>query len=197
MNPPRILVPLAPGFEEIEAIVPIDLWRRAGFNVTSAGLVAGPITASRHTQHLPDTLLSTVLDQPFELIYLPGGRPGADHLRDCKPLLHRLCLQSESGLRLAAICAAPLALDAAGLLHNRTWTGHPTIRKDIRAGTCSGSLLEIDRNLVTGQSAGVAAELALTLIHELADWATVLKVQEGYLASPAVLESIPAPSPPP
>lgn len=197
MNPPRILVPLAPGFEEIEAIVPIDLWRRANFTVITAGLVPGPITASRQTRHLPDALLSEVLEQPFDLIYLPGGRPGADALRDCAPLLTRLRQHADSGQRIAAICAAPLALEAAGLLYDRTWTGHPTIQDEIRSGTCTRLPLQIDGNLFTAQAAGVAAELALTLIRALADWPTVLHVQKGYLASPAVLDSIPAPLLPP
>lgn len=189
MTTPFILVPLAPGFEEIEAIVPIDLWRRAGFKVMSAGLTSGPIEASRKTRHLADAQLADVLDHAFDLIYLPGGRPGADHLRDCHPLRERLRRQHEENGWIAAICAAPIALHAAGLLTGRRWTCHPTAEKEIDAGTPTGRAVELDGQLLTGRSAGVAAELALRVIHELAGWPVLESVQQGYLAEPYLLDS--------
>jgi 4-methyl-5(b-hydroxyethyl)-thiazole monophosphate biosynthesis len=70
----RILIPLAQGCEELEAVTVIDLLRRAGLDVVTAGLVSGPIKASRGVMLLPDVLLDDVLDQPFQMIVLPGSQ---------------------------------------------------------------------------------------------------------------------------
>src|SRR5690349_2714511 len=78
----RVLVPLAPGFEEIEAITVIDILRRAGVEVTVAGTQTGPVEASRKTKHLPDCTLDDVRADDFDMIVLPGGLPGATNLRN-------------------------------------------------------------------------------------------------------------------
>ncbi|MFQ3669857.1 MAG: DJ-1 family glyoxalase III [Verrucomicrobiia bacterium] len=189
MPSPRILVPLAPGFEEIEVIVPVNLWRRAGWDVLTAGLQPGPLEASRKTRHLADAEWSEVLSQNFDLIYLPGGRPGADHLRNSSPLLARLQAQAEAGRWIAAICAAPIVLEAAGLLHGKRWTAHPSAQAEIASGTSTHRPIEQDGHLITGRSAGVAAELALTVLRNLAGWSAVESVQQGYLAEPYLLDA--------
>src|SRR5262245_39207353 len=77
----RVLVPLAPGFEEIEAITVIDILRRAGVSVVVAGTQPGPIEASRQTKHLPDCILDAVDAEDFDMLVLPGGQPGTNNLR--------------------------------------------------------------------------------------------------------------------
>ena len=120
-----VLVPLAPGCEELEAITIIDLLVRAGVEVVSAGLVEGPIRASRGVVILPDTTLDEVLHLDFDMVVLPGGQPGADHL-DRDPRIHTLLQKmSAAGKYTAAICAAPKILAHAGLLDGRRATGYP------------------------------------------------------------------------
>jgi DJ-1 family protein len=159
----RVLIPLAEGFEDIEAIVPIDVWRRAGLEVTTAGLIAGSITASRKTRHLPDVLLDDVLDQPFDLIYLPGGRPGADNLASHKKLMEKVTNHFKVGGWLAAICAAPLGLDRAGLLDGKRFTCHPTIHSEIKNKPINERIV-VDGKLITGIAAGAAMELGFKVV---------------------------------
>ena len=103
---PRVLIPLAEGCEELEAVTVIDLLRRAEIEVVTAGLEAGPVRASRNTMLVPDTLLDQVLDQEFDMIVLPGGLPGAQRL-DRDERIHALLKRYHAEERFAAaICAA-------------------------------------------------------------------------------------------
>jgi protein deglycase len=128
----RVLLPLAPGAEELEAVTIVDLLRRAGFTVVVAGLEPGPVTCSRGTVILPDRPLAEVMDENFDLVVLPGGLPGADHLRDDSRVQALLRRQADAGRLVGAICAAPKALASAGLLRDRrprptpgSWTQDP------------------------------------------------------------------------
>ncbi len=165
----RALVPLAEGCEELEAVTIIDILRRAGVEVVSAGLDAGPVTASRGTVLLPDKILAEVLDQDFDLIALPGGLPGANHL-DADPRLRDLLVrQAERGRWCAAVCAAPLVLANAGLLTGRTATSYPgALDPDALTQT---RLVEepvvVDGRIVTSRGPGSAMDFALQLVELL------------------------------
>jgi 4-methyl-5(b-hydroxyethyl)-thiazole monophosphate biosynthesis len=166
----RVLVPLAAGFEELEAVTLIDLLRRAGFEVVVAGLVAGPVFASRGTVLVPDTTLAAVADQAFDLVVLPGGLPGADHLA-ADPLLRSLLQRQHAQHRLtAAICAAPKVLAAAGLLAGKSATCYPgaidaAAHPDITLVT---EPVVTDGTVVTSRGPGTAMDFALALIERLA-----------------------------
>ncbi|HET8700409.1 MAG TPA: DJ-1/PfpI family protein, partial [Nitrococcus sp.] len=112
----RVLLPLAEGCEELEAVTVIDLLRRAGIDVVVAGLAEGAVKASRGVVLTPDVALDAVLDQDFDMIVLPGGAGGAARL-EADARVHRLLQrQADAGRYVAAICAAPKVLLAAGLL---------------------------------------------------------------------------------
>jgi 4-methyl-5(b-hydroxyethyl)-thiazole monophosphate biosynthesis len=165
----RALIPLAPGCEELEAVTLIDLLRRAGIEVVTAGLAPGAVTASRGTVLVPDTTLAAVADQTFDLIVLPGGLPGADHLA-ADPLLGDLLRrqQAREGLT-AAICAAPKVLAAAGLLAGRSATCYPGTL-DVAAYPDVHLLAEAvvtDGPIVTSRGPGTAMDFALALIERL------------------------------
>jgi 4-methyl-5(b-hydroxyethyl)-thiazole monophosphate biosynthesis len=163
----RVLVPLAPGFEEIEAVTVIDILRRAGLTVTVAGTEDGPIIASRQTRHHPDCRLSDVRADDFDAIVLPGGQPGVDNLA-ADPHLRRLLDQfRQRGALIAAICAAPLLLSEAGLLQGRRATAHPSVRDRLRAGAIAEERVVVDGTLVTSQAAGTAMEFAFRLVEIL------------------------------
>jgi 4-methyl-5(b-hydroxyethyl)-thiazole monophosphate biosynthesis len=163
----RVLVPLAPGAEELEAVTVIDLLRRAGFTVVVAGLDDGPVQCSRGVVIVPDQPLSQVLNEDFDLIVLPGGLPGADHLRDDSRVQSLLLRQANAGRLLGAICAAPKALASAGLLTGRRVTAYTGALDE--SGTAStGAAVEVDAGVVTGRGPGVAMDFALTLIEQLA-----------------------------
>ena len=165
----KVLVPLAAGFEELEAITIIDLLRRAGFDVITAGLDDQPVRASRNSVMIPDTSIDTVMNDEFDLIVLPGGLPGADNLRDDKNVQTLLKRQAEKGRKLGAICAAPRALAEAGVLEGKTITCYPGAldHLDNRPFQISGNAVEIDGNVATSRGPGTAMDFALELIQQL------------------------------
>lgn len=166
----KVLVPLAQGCEELEAVTITDLLVRAGMQVTTAGLDNLPVKASRGMRLLPDTSIDKVMDELFDLIVLPGGLPGADHLRDDARVQILLKKHAASGKYVAAICAAPKALAQAGLLDGKTATGYPGVLSALKlsATVIKDSALEIDGKIVTSRGPGTAMDFALTLIELLA-----------------------------
>lgn len=163
-----VLIPLAEGCEELEAVTVIDLLRRAGIKVVVAGLADGPVHCSRGTVIVPDIALNDVLAQPFDMVVLPGGMPGAEHLKNDKRIINLLQQMTACEKYVAAICAAPMALHAAGLLENKTATGFPGVLDKLPGThTCSTSPVVIDGNIVTSRGPGTAMDFALTLVELL------------------------------
>ena len=122
----NVLVPIADGTEEIEAVCIIDVLRRAGAQVTVASVDQLQITASRGVKLVADKRITECLDFTFDLIALPGGMPGAEHLRDSKELTMMLKRQQQEGRLYAAICASPaVVFQHHGLLGQRKATAHP------------------------------------------------------------------------
>ena len=165
----KVLVPLAQGCEELEAVTITDLLVRAGMEVTTAGLDDQPVTASRGMRLLPDTTIEAVLNKTYDLIVLPGGLPGADHLRDNLQFQQLLKKHAADKKLIAAICAAPRALVAAGLLDNKTVTCYPGALSSLSLNhtTIKSSAIEIDGNIITSRGPGTAMDFALKLIELL------------------------------
>jgi protein deglycase len=167
---PRVLIPLAEGFEELEAVTIIDLLRRAEIEVVSAGLAAGPVTGSRGTVLVPDSTLDAELEADFDLVVLPGGQPGADHL-NADPRVHRILERHHAeGRFTAAICAAPKVLADAGLLDGRSATSYPgavEVSRFPRIDMIEAPVV-VDGQVVTSVGPGTAMDFSLTLIELLA-----------------------------
>ncbi|HRY15908.1 MAG TPA: DJ-1/PfpI family protein [Candidatus Competibacteraceae bacterium] len=166
----HVLVPLAQGCEELEAVTIIDLLRRAGVEVTVAGLEDGPVTASRGVVLMPETTLEAVLDRDFDLVVLPGGLGGAQRLEADQHIAALLQRMSEQGRYVAAICAAPKVLASAGLLKNREATAYPGIldaQADQAGIRLSSAAVVRDGTFITSRGPGTAMDFALTLIETL------------------------------
>ena len=165
----RVLIPLADGCEELEAVTLIDLLRRADIEVVTAGLAEGMVTASRGTKLIPDTTLEEVMDMTFDMVVLPGGLPGADYL-DADPRIHQLLRdQVEQNRAVAAICAAPKVLANGRLLDGRRATCYPGCidASDFGDVTFTGAPVEVDGHVITSRGPGTAMDFALTLIETL------------------------------
>lgn len=168
------LVPIAPGFEEIEAVSVIDVLRRAGVEVTVAvvpvdGAATGlEVTASRGVRMVGDCLLDDCLDRNYSAIVLPGGMPGAEHLRDCLALRDILLEQDRRGDVVAAICASPaVVLAHHDLIRDRRATCFPQLMDQLPAGSRSAERVVTAGNLITSRGPGTALEFALAVVKAL------------------------------
>lgn len=165
---PKVLVPLAQGCEEIEAVTVIDILRRAGIEVVSAGLDDLPVLASRGVLLLADTTLDLAQHHSFDMIVLPGGQPGANNLKADPRIIALLQKMAQQGKYLAAICAAPSVLAAAGLLDGKRATSFPTCLDSYPKVSRQNAAVVEDGKLITSRGPGTAMDFALTLVEHLA-----------------------------
>jgi protein deglycase len=168
----KVLVPIADGVEEIEAVTIIDVLRRAGAEVIVASVMKDQlqITASRGVKLVADQPISECMNAQYDLIALPGGIPGVQHLHDSKELIQLLERQNREGKLYAAICAAPaVVLFPIGLLSHRRATCHPGRVKtfeDTNTESLSDRVV-VDGNCITSQGPGTAIEFSLKLVEIL------------------------------
>lgn len=164
-----VLVPLAQGCEELEAVTIIDLLVRAGVTVTTAGLEAGPITASRGVVLVPQMTLDEALDAEYDMVVLPGGMPGAEHLDNDPRIAALLRKMADSGRFTAAICAAPKVLANAGLLEGKRATSFPGFvdRMNLPDVDYRQEPVVQDGKVITSRGPGTAMDFALSLIENL------------------------------
>ena len=183
----QALVPIADGSEEIEAVTIIDVLRRAGVEVTVAFVGVGKtkqITAARGTNIVADSFIADCADKAWDLIAIPGGIEGADHLAASEILDQLLRSQAQQGKFYAAICAAPaVVLDSKGLLADKTATSHPRFYQSLIAKEVdTESRVVVDGNCITSQGPGTAIDFALELVEQICG---IVKREE--VASPLVL----------
>lgn len=178
----KILVPLAQGFEEIEAITIIDILRRAGADVIVASLDKRNVIGSHGLKVIADTVLEEVLDEHFEMVILPGGVPGAPNLMSDPRIIQLLKDQAANNKTSAAICAAPAVLQAAGLTESKQITSHPAWADKMTTAIHTGARVETAELLVTGQAAGSAMEFSFKIVELLYGTDKVDEVNEGVLA---------------
>ena len=166
----KVLVPLAEGCEELEAVTIIDLLRRAGIEVVAAGLQPGIVKASRGTQIVPDMTLDAATQQDYDMVVLPGGMPGMTHLRNDARIRKLLQEMAGKGKFTAAICAAPVVLAEAGLLAGKQATSYPGFLDALKLPDTqyqTGAVVR-DGKVLTSRGPGTAMDFALALIEALA-----------------------------
>ena len=166
--PKTVLVPIADGSEEVEAVSIIDVLRRAGAAVTVASVGEKQITGSHGIKLVADKLIADCLEAEYDLIALPGGLPGADNLRDSEELERLLKVQKEEGRYYAAICASPaVVLQHHGLLASRRATCHPFFVEQLQPNDAIESRVVVDGTCITSRAPGTALEFALKLVEIL------------------------------
>lgn len=161
-----VLVPVADGTEEIEAVCIIDVLRRAGAKVTVASVSSLQITASREVKLVADCVISDCTDKTYDLIVLPGGLPGAEHLRDSGQLIEMLKIQKQTSRLYAAICASPAIVFAHhGLIDDFKATCYPSLSDNLK--NYQEEKVVVDDNCITSQGPATALPFALKLVELL------------------------------
>jgi len=163
----KVLVPLAVGFEEIEAITIVDVLRRAGLEVVMASLEGLHVKGAHGIEVVADTLLETIEASTFDMVVLPGGLPGATNLAKDTKVLALLQAFDKEKKYIAAICAAPLALKSAGVLKNH-YTCYPSFENHIlHDGYTDTSTIVCDENIITSQGPSTAMIFSIKLVEIL------------------------------
>lgn len=176
----RALVPLARGFEDIEAVAIIDVLRRGGVEVVTASITDDIEVLSSHGIMMrAETKLEEVVDGEFDAIVLPGGGEGTDNLKNCDQLIARIVRQDAEGKLLAAVCAAPTVLQEAGVLNPSQFvTCYPTCQMEVDCNYVNEPVVEHE-NIITGQAPGSAIVFALVVLQALTDEMIAKKVARG------------------
>jgi len=181
----RVLVAIADGTEEIEAVTAIDVLRRAECDVVVASVMPGhQVCCSRGVELVADRLIGECLESEFDAVVLPGGMPGAQNLADSEPLMEILRKQTEAEKVIAAICAAPyIVLAKSGLLAGRTATAYPGYRENLESEgvTPSDDIVVIDGHFITSQGPGTAMQFALAVINRSCGEEVSHRVADGLL----------------
>jgi len=189
-NADAILVPLANGFEEIEAVTIIDVLRRAELPVVVAGLEPGPVVGAHGIGVGVDRLLEDVEPASLRAIVLPGGMPGTLALLEDERVRTLVKTLHDSGRTVAAICAAPMVLAAVGVLSERPATSHPSVRDRLAdARVVDAERVVRSDNVFTSQGPGTALEFSLALVLELAGESVARELAGAMLAETGVTGS--------
>jgi 4-methyl-5(b-hydroxyethyl)-thiazole monophosphate biosynthesis len=159
-----LLVLLASGFEEIEAITVIDILRRAEINVTIAGIDTEFVTGSHDITVKCDIGLAGIESEQYSGIFLPGGQPGSNNLKANTHVLKLIQEFSQENKLIAAICAAPIVLYEAGIIKNRQVTSYPSEKEKFVNCTYLEKNVVRDGNIITSRGVGTAIEFALSLV---------------------------------
>lgn len=178
----KVFVFLADGFEDVEALIPVDVLRRGGVDVTTVTINDTPAVTSAHgVTMMADALFEDVVDAlpEADLLLLPGGMPGATNLDAHEGLKRALVNQFEQGKKVAAICAAPLVLGGLGLLRGKSATCYPGFEGTLEGANYTGELFTMDGNITTGEGPAAAFPFAYCLLEQLTDAQTAHDVAEG------------------
>ncbi len=180
----KVVIVLAEGFEEIEAVTPIDVLRRAGLDLKIVGLSGKSVTGAHGLKVQADMTLDEY-DGSADCVILPGGMPGSKHLHESKKVAEMVKKMHKEGKVISAICAAPaLALAPAGVLDGKRATCYPGFENNFpRSAKFSVEAVVVDGNVVTSRGPGTALQFALELAEKLAGKEMAQKLREGLLVA--------------
>ena len=175
---------LAPGFEELEALAPVDVFRRAGLTVSLAAAQpkaeASLLVSSAHGVRMQcDNRAEELSAEECQLVYLPGGMPGATNLAASSTVLEFVRKVHGAGGTVCAICAAPIVLDAAGLLAGVEYTCYPGFERHIRNGCYTGKFIQKCGNILTACGPGAALDFSLEILRSTGLGAVAGSLDEG------------------
>lgn len=173
---------LAEGFEESEALLPLDILRRGGLDAITVSVTSDRIVKSSHgVQVVADALISEISVEDVQMIILPGGLPGATNLDECQALDKMIMDFASKGKCLAAICAAPMVYGKRGLLRGKKATCYPGFDKYLDGAEYTGALVECVDNFILGKGPAAAAEFGFAILEKLAGREKANEVRKGML----------------
>ena len=177
----KVFMFLAQGFEDIEALIPLDVLRRGGVDVKTVSINNDYLVTSSHGVSIKaDCLFNEINTDEADLLMLPGGMPGASNLYEHKELCQALLKQNEKGKKIAAICAAPaVVLAQLGILNSRQATCYPGFEQMLTNTTYTGDLVTVDNNIITAEGPAAAFPYAYELLKQLTDKQTSDQIAEG------------------
>ena len=176
----KVYMFLADGFEDIEALIPLDVLRRGEVDVTTVSITDSNIVESAHgVQMITDAIFEETDLSDADLLMLPGGMPGASNLNAHEGLRQALLKQNEEGRLISAICAAPLVLGGLGLLRGKRATCYPGFEDTLIGAEYTAELFTVDGNITTGEGPAAALPYAYTLLARLTNNETAQAIAEG------------------
>lgn len=162
-----IYVLLADGFEEIEALTPIDILRRCGEDVKTAGVLGKVASGSHNIKVEADILINDINKNDMTALIVPGG-PGYTNIENSTEATELIKYAAENGILLCAVCAAPSILGKLGILEGKKATCFPGYEKDLKGAVLSSEKAVFDGNIITGKGAGAAAEFGFLIAEKTA-----------------------------
>jgi len=175
---------LADGFEDVEALGVIDVCRRAGLEVKTVSIMPTEVVESAHgVKVMADTMLADNDYAGANMLFLPGGMPGAQHLNDCEPLRNIIMQHYKTGKPLAAICAAPMVYGNLGILNGKRATCYPGFERFLTGADCTGTLTEQDGQFFTGKGPAAALQLGYDIVQHFCGKATADGLKAGMMYS--------------
>ena len=178
----KVYVFLADGFEDVEAVIPVDVLRRGGQDVVTVSVMddSQTVESAHGVTMIADTWIGDCDLTDADLLLLPGGMPGASNLYACEPLRQALVNQQEEGKMIAAICASPaVVLGQMGLLQGYRATCYPGFEQLLSGAEYTGELCTVDGNIITGEGPAAAFPFAYALLAILQDEATAQQIADG------------------
>lgn len=173
---------LATGFEDVEALGVIDVCRRAGINVTTVSIMEEQIVESAHgVKIVADSMFSDCDFSDADLLFLPGGMPGAANLDSHKELRNAILTHYHDGKPLAAICAAPMVYGNLGLLKGKNATCYPGFEKFLEGANYTANLVEVDGQFLTGKGPAAALALGYAIVERLVGKTTADELRHGMI----------------
>ena len=177
----KVYVFLANGFEDVEALIPVDVLRRGGVEVVTVSVVEDTqvVETAHKVQVVADAMFDDCDFSDADLLMLPGGMPGASNLNAHEGVRQALLKQNAAGKRVAAICAAPLVLGGLGILRKKRATCYPGFEQTLEGATYTGDLCTVDGNVTTGEGPAAAFPFAYSLLAQLVDEQTAQQIAVG------------------
>jgi 4-methyl-5(b-hydroxyethyl)-thiazole monophosphate biosynthesis len=176
------VVLLADGFEDIEALTPVDILRRGDVNCVIASADGSrEKTSSRNTTIITDELIENIDPDKYDVVILPGGLPGATNLRDNENVTALVKEFHSKGKFVAAICAAPIVLKKAGIIEGKKVTSNPNFKDELGSVDYREDFVVQDGNIITSRGAAMSIYFAFKILENIADGETLRRVEKSTL----------------